>query len=144
VLEETIMKLHDLHLSVADVKALSAMLAAHRRGQTLEADPAEALAQLMAQARHLPAEALSADRVAMGSTVTYVEEPAGVRRTVTLAYPADADFASGTISVLSPVGRSLLGRKRGDIVDVVLPGRRLLEIHIVRTVRDADALLKAA
>jgi len=134
----------DLHLSLTDAEAVSAMLAAHRGGQTLESDPAEALAQLMAQARRLPDEALSVDRVRMGSTVTYVEEPAGVRRTVTLAYPADADLAAKRISVLSPIGRSLLGRKRGDIVDVALPGGRLLEIHIVDTAPDTEALQKAA
>jgi transcription elongation GreA/GreB family factor len=138
------MKLHDLQLSMHDANALSALLATHRRAESLEADPAVALTELLAQAGRVPAEALSVDRVAMGSTVTYVEEPAGAQRTVTLAYPAEADLAAKKISVLSPIGRSLLGRKRGDIVDVLLPGGRLVEIHIVRTVRAGDDLLKAA
>ena len=124
------MKLHDLHVSLTDAKALAAMLGAHRRADSLDSDPFHALAELLAQARRVPAAALADDRVAMGSTVTYVEEPSGVRRTVTLAYPADADFAAKKISVLSPIGRALLGRRRGDIVDVALPGDRLLEIHI--------------
>ena len=79
----------------------------------------------------------------MGSTVTYVEEPSGMRRTVTITYPADADLALRKISVLSPIGRSLLGRRRGDIVDVALPGGRLLEIHIADTAR-RKALREAA
>jgi transcription elongation GreA/GreB family factor len=133
VLEETMMKLNDLHVSLTDAKELAAMLGAHRRAGSLESDPAEALAELLAQARRVPAEGLSTDRVAMGSTVTYVEEPAGARRTVTLAYPGDADLASSKISVFSPIGRALLGRKRGDIVDVALPAGRLLEIHIAET-----------
>ena len=91
------------------------------------------LAGALAQARRVSTEALSEDRVAMGSTVTYVEEPAGTRRTVMVTYPADADLALRKISVLSPIGRSLLGRRRGDIVDVALPGDRLLEIHIADT-----------
>ena len=129
------MKLHDLVLSRTDAEGLAAMLAAHRRGPSSEADPAVALVELLAQARRVPAEALSEERVAMGSSVTYVEEPSGTRRTVTLAYPDEADLALGKISVLSPIGRSLLGRSRGDIVDVALPGGRLLEIHIVDTAR---------
>ena len=137
------MKLHDLVLSRTDAEDLAAMLAAHRRGQSAEADPAEALAELLAQARRVSAEALSEDRVAMGSTVTYVEEPTGRRRTVTITYPADADLALRKISVLSPIGRSLLGRRRGDIVDVALPGGRLLEIHIADTAR-RKALQEAA
>jgi regulator of nucleoside diphosphate kinase len=131
--ENAMMKLHDLVLSRTDADRLAAMLAAHRRGHSPEADPAEALVELLAQARRVSDEALSEDRVAMGSTVAYVEEPSGMRRTVTIAYPADADVALRKISVLSPVGRSLLGRRRGDIVDVALPGGRLLEIHIADT-----------
>lgn len=129
------MKLHDLVLSRTDADGLAAMLAAHRRGPSPEAYPAVALVELLAQARRVPAESLSEDRVAMGSTATYVEEPSGTRRTVTLTYPDEADLALGKISVLSPIGRSLLGRRRGDIVDVTLPGNRLLEIHIVDTAR---------
>ena len=79
----------------------------------------------------------------MGSTVTYVEEPSGRRRTVTITYPADADLALRKISVLSPIGRSLLGRRRGDIIDVALPGDRLLEIHIADAAR-RKALQEAA
>jgi len=41
------------------------------------------------------------------------------------------------------IGRSLLGRRRGDIVDVALPGGRLLEIHIADSAR-RKALQEAA
>lgn len=137
------MKLHDLLLSRTDADGLAAMLAEHRRGHSTEADPAQALADLLAQARRVSAGALAEDRVAMGSSVTYVEEPSGMRRTVTIAYPAEADLALRKISVLSPIGRSLLGRRRGDTVDVALPGGRWLEIHIADTAR-RKALQEAA
>jgi regulator of nucleoside diphosphate kinase len=65
--------------------------------------------------------------------VTYVEQPSGVSRTLTLAYPADADLASRKLSVLSPIGRALIGRKRGDSLDVALPEGRSLVIRIVAT-----------
>ena len=61
------MKLHDLVLSWTDAEGLAAVLAAHRRGHSPEADPAEALVELLAQARRVSTEALSEDRVAMGS-----------------------------------------------------------------------------
>ena len=138
------MKLHDLHLSLTDAEALAAMLDANRRSGSAEAAPAEALAETLAHARRLPAHALASDRVAMGSTVTYLEETSGRSRTVTLAFPAEADLALGKVSVLSPIGRSLLGRKRGDIVDVALPGRRWVAIHIVGTKRASAGLREAA
>lgn len=136
--------MHDLVLSFADAHALSAMLDDHRRGHSAESDPAEALAAILAQARRVPAEQLPGERIAMGSTVTYVEEPSGVRRTVSLGYPAEADYAVKRISVLSPVARALLGRKRGDTVDVLLPGRKLLEIRIVAVTQEREALPAAA
>src|SRR5688500_14755689 len=142
-MEKAMMMLHDVFLSHTDAEALAHMLEAYRRGHSSESDPAGALADLLAQARRVPDAKLPPDRIAMGSTVTYVEEPSGVRRTVTLAYPADADLRLGKISVLSPIGRALIGRKRGETVDAVLPGRRLLEIRVVET-EDREPLRKAA
>lgn len=137
-------KTHELFVSARDGEALAAMLGAHRRAHPFEPDPADELADLLMEARLVPAERLPADRVAMNSTVTYVEEPAGVRRTVTLAYPAEADPSQGRISVLSPIGLALIGRRRGDALDAVLPGRRLLEIRILDTQRHREALRPAA
>jgi regulator of nucleoside diphosphate kinase len=127
------MKLHDLVLSSTDAEGLAAMLDSHCRGFSPESDPAAELAERLALARRVPADELSDDRVAMGSTVTYVEQPSGVSRTLTLAYPADADLASRKLSVLSPIGRALIGRKRGDSLDVALPEGRSLVIRIVAT-----------
>lgn len=137
-------KLHDIFLSLTDAQALAAMLEGHRRIDSSESDPAAALAEILGQARRVPDEKLPGDRVAMGSTVTYVEEPSGTRRTVTLAYPADADLALGRISVLSPIGRALIGRTSGATVDAVLPGRRLLEIRIVGTEPHSEPIRAAA
>lgn len=138
------MTLHDLYVSVTDAEALARMIEAHRREHPSESDPAEALADLLSHARRVPDGKLPIDRIAMGSTVTYVEEPAGLRRTVTLAYPADADLRRGRISVLSPIGRALIGRERGETVDAALPGGRLLEIRVVATELDREPLRKAA
>jgi regulator of nucleoside diphosphate kinase len=137
-------KTYELFVSARDAEALAAMLGEHRRAHPFEPDPADELADLVMQARLVPTEELPADRVALSSSVTYVEEPSGLRRTVTLALPADANPAAGTISVLSPIGRALIGRKRGETVDAVLPGRRLLEIRILATERRREPLRQAA
>ena len=136
--------LHDLMISLNDAEALAAMLETHRLRDASESDPIEALGDLLSQARRVPDAKLPGDRVAMGSSVTYVDELSGARRTVWLAYPADADVASGRISVLSPIGRALIGRKRGDIVDVVLPGGRIVAIRILATAPLRQELREAA
>ncbi len=122
---------NDVFISTRDAEALAAMLGAHRRANSFEADASDALAERLLEARFVPAERLPADRVAMGSTVTYVEAPSGARRTMTLAYPGEADVAKGRISILSPVGLALLGRRRGAETAAVLPNGRELRIRIL-------------
>jgi len=43
----------------------------------------------------------------------------------TLVSEAEADFAAGKISVTSPVGKTLLGHKIGDTVEIVVPAGTL-------------------
>lgn len=113
---------YEVILSTGDAAALRAAL-----------DEAEAL---LGSARIVAPEHLPADRAAIGSTVTYREEPAGVVRIATLAPPG----ASGTperVSVLSPAGLALLGRKPGAMVMSSLPNGwpfsvRLLEVASAR------------
>lgn len=120
---------NDLVISARDAEALAAMLGAHRRANPFEADASDALAELLLEARLVAR--LAADRVAMDSTVIYAEAPSGARRTVTLAYPGEADAAKGRISVLSPVGLALLGRRRGAEAAPVLPSGRRLSLRIL-------------
>jgi len=86
----------------------------------------------------VPDEALPADRVAMNSRVTYEELPRGARRSVTLVYPIDADAGEGRISVLSPIGLSLLGRAPGSVVEPPMPDGRPMRIRILALERRAQ------
>ena len=126
-------KPHELFISATDAGALATLLGVHRRAQPFESDASDDLAGLLMEARLVPSEMLPADRIAMNSTVTYREEPSGALRTVTLSYPSDADASKGRISVLSPIGLVLIGRRCGDLVEAALPGNRLLKIRVVDT-----------
>ena len=135
-------KYHELILSARDAEVLALMLGERRRQHALEAAAADALADLLVEARLVPHERLPADRIAMDSKVEYREEPDGERRSVILVHPIEADAAVGRISVLSPVGLALLGRTPGSLVDVALPGGRVLTIRILEAVRNRE--LRAA
>src|SRR5687767_9706289 len=135
-------KYHELILSARDAEVLALMLGERRRQHALEAAAADALADLLVEARLVPHERLPADRIAMDSKVEYYEEPDGERRSVILVHPVEADAAVGRISVLSPVGLALLGRTPGSLVDVALPGGRVLTIRILETARNRE--LRAA
>ena len=81
--------------------------------------------------RVLEPRALPNDNARLHSTVTYEELPGRLRRRVTLVNPRDADASAGRISVLSPVGRALLGQAKGSTVDVALPLGRWLSVRVI-------------
>jgi regulator of nucleoside diphosphate kinase len=132
--------LHELIVSASDAEVLARMLGERRRHDALEAAAAGDLADLLIEARLVPHEELPPERVAMNSKVTYEEEPHGTRRSVILVHPIDANAAARRISVLSPVGLALLGRKPGARVAVELPGERRVTIRVVETARASEAL----
>ncbi|MGQ0510138.1 MAG: GreA/GreB family elongation factor [Betaproteobacteria bacterium] len=72
------------------------------------------------------------NRAAMGSVVSYEELGTRTRRAVTLVPPGRANPAAGLVSVLSPVGRALLGRRAGEDVDARLPDGRSLQLRVAR------------
>ena len=61
------------------------------------------------------------DQVFFGATVTYADE-AGQETTVTILGVDEADSAQAQVSWVSPVARSLLKAKVGDVVKLVVPG----------------------
>ena len=122
---------HELLVSFPDAAALGLMLGERRRNHALEAAAADALADLLMDAKLVPDEVLPVDRVAMNSRVTYEELPGRVRRSVSLVFPIDADAGEGRISVLSPIGLSLLGRAPGAVVEPPMPDGRRLRIRIL-------------
>jgi len=58
--------------------------------------------------------------VQVGSTVEVKDEYG--TQSFTIVGPAEVDVTSGRISMESPVGKALLGRRIGDLVEVQSPG----------------------
>ncbi len=70
----------------------------------------------------------AAEAVEVGSTVT-VENQEGRTYQYTITGSAEADPSQGKISNVSPIGRSLLGKRIGDVTEVNVPsGKIRLEI----------------
>lgn len=68
---------------------------------------------------------MDGEKVMFGATVEIEDVDTGESRTYTLLGPDEADPAKGSISVLSPVGRALLGKYEGDEVAVDVPRGRV-------------------
>jgi transcription elongation factor GreA len=67
--------------------------------------------------------------------------PGGTAIRLQLVGTAEADPAQGRISIASPVGQAILGRRHGDVVDVEAPGgtRRIEILEIESPAGDALA-----
>lgn len=72
---------------------------------------------------------LPSDRVGFGSRVGVVDLRTREKETYTLVFGDYIDIDSGQISVASPLGQSLLGKRSGEEVSLLLPrGERRLQI----------------
>jgi regulator of nucleoside diphosphate kinase len=72
-------------------------------------------------ARLVPSRTVSPDIVTMYSQALLQDSASGERFKLTLCYPADAEPAAGFVSVLSPVGASLLGLRVGSTARWLTP-----------------------
>jgi len=72
------------------------------------------------------------DQIFFGATVTYTDD-AGVERTVTILGIDEADSARGEVSWISPIARTLLKARTGDVLKLVTPsGVQEIEVLEVR------------
>jgi transcription elongation factor GreA len=71
-------------------------------------------------------------RVDVGERVRLRDLESGKRLEVELVGPLEADLSAGRISVVSPLGRAIVGRRRGEVAEVEAPlGRRRVEVVAV-------------
>ncbi|MEN9373394.1 MAG: hypothetical protein RIR79_946 [Pseudomonadota bacterium] len=72
------------------------------------------------------------DQIFFGATVCYVDE-ADVERTITIKGVDEADSLKGEVSWISPIARTLLKARAGDVLRLVMPsGVEEIEVLSVR------------
>ena len=78
---------------------------------------------------------LDGDTVKFGATVTLIDEDTEQKKTWQIVGDYEADVKSGKISISSPIARAIIGKKKGDSVEVTAPGgARTYEIGKVQFV----------
>ncbi len=106
--------------------------AAKERQGFIEARIAE-LERKLADARIIDTAGRNSDTVVFGATVTLVEQESQEKKQYTLVGQDEADLKLNRISVQSPVGRALIGKRVGDLVEVKTPAKvveyEILEIR---------------
>ncbi|MCA9390320.1 transcription elongation factor GreA [candidate division WWE3 bacterium] len=97
----------------------------HLEGKILEIE------QILERSKIVDTEHVTTGKITIGSTVTVEIE--GEKETYQIVGSAEADPGNGKISYESPVGKSLLGLKPGDNIEVKLPHvllkYRVIKIH---------------
>ena len=87
----------------------------------LEARVAE-LEDKVSRAEVIDVSKLSGDTVKFGAFVTLVDEDSDEESVYQIVGEFEADVKKGLISVSSPIARAIIGKRKGDSVEVATPG----------------------
>ena len=93
------------------------------------------LENTLANARIINESELDTSKVLVLSTVEVKNKANGAQMKYTLVAQSEADLKSGKISVDSPIGKGLLGKKVGDITVITVPNGNI-ELEIVSITRN--------
>lgn len=92
------------------------------------------LTRRMGELSKIDLKEVPTDRVGFGSRVTVTDMRTREEETYTLVFGDYIDLDSNQISIASPLGQTLMGKKKGDKVSLQLPrGERKLHIREVVT-----------
>lgn len=80
------------------------------------------------------------DSVGLGSKVVVADQKSGLSETYNLVFGDALEFEEGQVTMSSPIGRSLLGKKVGDVAFLRLPTMmRQLKVTELQTIHDQQA-----
>ncbi len=83
------------------------------------------LEETVANARLIDESQLDTSKVLVLSTVKLKNKQNGMEMKYTLVAESEADLKTGKISVTSPIGKGLLGKKVGDTAEISVPNGTL-------------------
>lgn len=88
----------------------------HNEGRIAE------LEDKVSRAEVIDVSKLSGNTVKFGATVTLVDEDTEEKKVYQIVGEMEADVKDGRISITSPIARALIGKTKGDTVEVTAPG----------------------
>jgi transcription elongation factor GreA len=80
------------------------------------------LEDTLGRAEVIDVSKLSGSTIKFGATVTVVDEDTDEKRKYLIVGDHEADAKHGRISISSPIARALIGKAKGDSVEVAAPG----------------------
>jgi regulator of nucleoside diphosphate kinase len=126
------MKRTNVFITESDFARLNSLLESAKRFLRRDREHLSSLERELDQADIVAPDELPADVVTMNSRVRVTDLDTGTQTVYTLSFPRDADIAHDRVSVLAPIGTSLLGCQAGAVIEVQAPrGKKLLRIEEV-------------
>ncbi len=131
------MEAPDIIITSSDFARLQRLIEHHTADR--DQDAVELLDAELSRARVVPPSDVPPNVVTMNSRLRYVSQATGASRTVTLVYPAEANFEAGRLSILTPVGCALLGLAVGQAIDWTMPNRQLRKFIVEELLYQPEA-----
>lgn len=79
------------------------------------------LQNILTYSRVIDSEQLPKDKITLLSRVTFTNLDTGKAMTYTIVSPHEMNLSEGKISLNSPIGKALMGKRPGETVDVQVP-----------------------
>ncbi|MCM2310500.1 MAG: GreA/GreB family elongation factor [Steroidobacteraceae bacterium] len=130
---------HEIRLTELDAVRLERALMQLLKSSATEPQGAAELESLLDDAAVVAPDSIDPEVVTMNSSVVLESRPSGERTTLTLVYPKDVNPDQSRVSVLSPVGRALIGAHVGDLIRVVVPGHGERELVLAELTYQPEA-----
>lgn len=94
---------------------------AAKEQQSLNEGRIAELEDKISRAEVIDVSKLSGETITFGATVTLVDEDTDEERKFQIVGETEADAKHGRISITSPIGKALIGKKKGASVEVMTP-----------------------
>jgi len=104
---------------------------AAKEAQALNEKKIAELEDKLSRGRIIEDENIIYDEVRVGAKVILKDMDSGEELRYIIMSEAEADYEQGKISLTSPVGKGLLGRKEGEVVEIEIPAG-VLKYKILR------------
>ncbi|MFI8377552.1 transcription elongation factor GreA [Leeuwenhoekiella sp. NPDC079379] len=91
--------------------------------------------EIVANARIIDESQLDTSKALVHSTVTIKNQVNGMEMKYKLVAQSEADLKTGKISVDSPIGKGLLGKKVGDVAEISVPNGTM-KFDVIDITRD--------
>ena len=123
-------------VEMGDLRENSEYKAALERQQFVRARLSQ-LRERLSKLSSIDVTQISHDSVGLGSRVVVTDEATGAKETYALVFGDAIEFEEGQVTMSSPIGRSLLGKKVGELALLKLPSMvRRLKIAELKTIHE--------